>query len=66
MKTLVETKAERRRWLGNIPEPAIGTNDVVIRVRYTGIGESEGVVLRTAKLVVYPRPRKTSPFRTGI
>jgi threonine dehydrogenase-like Zn-dependent dehydrogenase len=39
------TKAERRRWLKNIPEPAIGSNDVVIRVRYTGIGESEGVVL---------------------
>jgi threonine 3-dehydrogenase len=44
MKTLVDSKAERRRWFKNIPEPAIGINDVLIRVRYTGIGESEGVV----------------------
>jgi threonine 3-dehydrogenase len=44
MKTLVESKAARRRWLENIPEPAIGINEVLIRIRYTGIAESEGVV----------------------
>jgi D-arabinose 1-dehydrogenase-like Zn-dependent alcohol dehydrogenase len=41
---LVESKAERRRWLENILEPAIGSNEVLIRVRYTGVAESEGVV----------------------
>jgi threonine 3-dehydrogenase len=37
MKALVKSKAQRGLWLENIPEPAIGINDVLIRVRYTGI-----------------------------
>jgi threonine 3-dehydrogenase len=37
MKALVKGKAERGLWLENIPEPAIGINDVLIRVHYTGI-----------------------------
>jgi threonine 3-dehydrogenase len=37
MKALVKSKAERGLWLEDIPEPAIGVNDVLIRVRYTGI-----------------------------
>ena len=37
MKALVKSKAERGLWLEDIPEPAIGINDVLIRVRYTGI-----------------------------
>ena len=37
MKALVKSKAERGLWLQDIPEPAIGFNDVLIRVRYTGI-----------------------------
>jgi hypothetical protein len=49
------TKAEHRRWLENIPEPAIGTNDAVIRVSYTGSARVKGVVLTTAKLVVFLR-----------
>ena len=37
MKALVKSKAERGLWLEDIPEPAICVNDVLIRVRYTGI-----------------------------
>jgi len=37
MKALVKSKAERGLWLEEIPEPATGINDVLIRVRYTGI-----------------------------
>ena len=37
MKALVKSKAEPGLWLQDIPEPAIGINDVLIRVRYTGI-----------------------------
>jgi threonine 3-dehydrogenase len=37
MKALVKSRAERGLWLEDIPEPAIGINDVLIRVRYTGI-----------------------------
>jgi threonine 3-dehydrogenase len=37
MKALVKSKGERGLWLEDIPEPVIGVNDVLIRVRYTGI-----------------------------
>ncbi|MGB8538215.1 MAG: L-threonine 3-dehydrogenase [Acidobacteriaceae bacterium] len=37
MKALVKSRAQRGLWLENIPEPVIGINDVLIRVRYTGI-----------------------------
>jgi threonine 3-dehydrogenase len=37
MKALVKSKAERGLWLEDISEPEIGINDVLIRVRYTGI-----------------------------
>ena len=37
MKALVKSRAERGLWLEEIPEPEIGINDVLIRVRYTGI-----------------------------
>jgi threonine 3-dehydrogenase len=37
MKALVKSRAERGIWLEEIAEPAIGINDVLIRVRYTGI-----------------------------
>ena len=37
MKALVKSKPERGLWLEEIPEPAIGINDVLVRVRYTGI-----------------------------
>lgn len=37
MKALVKSKAERGLWLEEIPEPTIGINDVLIRVRHTGI-----------------------------
>jgi threonine 3-dehydrogenase len=37
MKALVKSRAERGLWLQEIPEPAIGINDVLIRVHYTGI-----------------------------
>ena len=37
MKALVKSRAERGLWLEDIPEPVIGINDVLIRVRYTGI-----------------------------
>ena len=37
MKALVKSKAERGLWMEDIPEPSIGINDVLIRVRYTGI-----------------------------
>ena len=37
MKALVKSKAERGLWLEEVPEPALGINDVLIRVRYTGI-----------------------------
>ena len=37
MKALVKSKAEPGLWLEDIAEPAYGINDVLIRVRYTGI-----------------------------
>ncbi len=37
MKALVKSKAEPGLWLEDIAEPVIGINDVLVRVRYTGI-----------------------------
>ena len=37
MKALVKARAERGLWLEDIPEPAMGINDVLIRVKHTGI-----------------------------
>ena len=37
MKALVKSKSEVGLWLEDIPEPIIGINDVLIRVRYAGI-----------------------------
>ena len=37
MKALVKARAEPGLWLEDVPEPAIGINDVLIRVRKTGI-----------------------------
>src|ERR1035441_3608311 len=37
MKALVKSKAERGLWIEDIPEPAMGINDVKIRVLKTGI-----------------------------
>jgi threonine 3-dehydrogenase len=37
MKALVKSRAEQGLWLEDIPVPEIGINDVLIRVRYTGI-----------------------------
>ena len=37
MKALTKSKAERGLWLEEVEEPGISINDVLIRVRYTGI-----------------------------
>jgi threonine 3-dehydrogenase len=37
MKALVKSKAKPGRWLEEVAEPEVGTNDVLIRVRHTGI-----------------------------
>lgn len=37
MKALVKTHAERGLWLQDVPEPSVGINDVLIKVRKTGI-----------------------------
>ena len=37
MKALVKSKAERGLWLEEVAEPAMGINDVLVRVTYTGI-----------------------------
>jgi threonine 3-dehydrogenase len=37
MKALVKARAERGLWLQDVPEPAVGLNDVLIKVRKTGI-----------------------------
>jgi threonine 3-dehydrogenase len=37
MKALVKTKAERGIWLEDIPEPRVGHNDVLIKIRRTAI-----------------------------
>lgn len=37
MKALVKSKAEKGLWLTNVPEPKYGINDVLIKVRKTGI-----------------------------
>ena len=37
MKALVKSQAAKGLWLEDIPEPSIGINDVLIRVRYAGI-----------------------------
>ncbi len=37
MKALVKSKAEPGLWLQDVPEPAVGINDVLIKVHKTGI-----------------------------
>jgi threonine 3-dehydrogenase len=37
MKALVKSKPEPGLWLEDVPEPAVGINDVLIKVRKTGI-----------------------------
>ena len=37
MKALVKAKAEPGLWLLDVPEPAVGINDVLIKVHKTGI-----------------------------
>ena len=37
MKALVKSRAEPGLWLEDVPEPEVGINDVLIRVRLTGI-----------------------------
>ena len=37
MKALVKARAERGLWLQDVPEPEVGLNDVLIKVRKTGI-----------------------------
>ncbi len=37
MRALVKTRAEPGLWLEDVPEPELGINDVLIRVRRTGI-----------------------------
>ena len=37
MKALVKAKAEPGLWLEDVPEPAVGPNDVLIRIAKTGI-----------------------------
>ena len=37
MKALIKSKSEKGLWLGDIAEPTIGINDVLIRVLMTGI-----------------------------
>jgi len=37
MKALVKSRAERGLWMEDIAEPTVGINDVLIRVRHTGI-----------------------------
>ena len=37
MKALVKSKAEKGIWLEDVPEPEIGINDVLIKIRKTGI-----------------------------
>jgi threonine 3-dehydrogenase len=37
MKALVKSRRERGLWLEDVPAPEYGINDVLIRVRYTGI-----------------------------
>ena len=37
MKALVKRQAAEGLWLEDVPEPEIGINDVLIRVRKTGI-----------------------------
>jgi threonine 3-dehydrogenase len=37
MKALAKSRSERGLWLEDVPEPEYGINDVLIRVRYTGI-----------------------------
>jgi threonine 3-dehydrogenase len=37
MKALVKSKSEPGLWLEDVPEPTVGINDVLIKVRKTGI-----------------------------
>ena len=37
MKALIKKKAEQGLWLGDVPEPKIGINDVLIKVKKTAI-----------------------------
>ena len=37
MRALIKAKAAEGLWLEDVPEPEMGINDVLIRVRKTGI-----------------------------
>ena len=37
MKAIVKSKAEVGLWLEDVPEPEIGINDVLIKIKKTGI-----------------------------
>jgi threonine 3-dehydrogenase len=37
MKAPVKAQAERGLWLEDVPEPDVGINDVLVKVRKTGI-----------------------------
>ena len=41
MKAIVKSKAEQGLWLEDVPEPTIGINDVLIRMKRTGICGTE-------------------------
>src|SRR5882757_7657707 len=37
MKALIKERAEQGIWMGDLPEPTIGPNDVLIKIRKTAI-----------------------------
>jgi len=37
MRALVKSRAEPGIWLEDVPKPAIGPNDLLVRVHYTSI-----------------------------
>src|SRR5437867_3584058 len=37
MRALVKSRAEPGKWMGDVPKPSIGANDLRVRVRYTSI-----------------------------
>lgn len=37
MKALVKSRREPGIWLENVPEPKVGPNDILIRIRKTAI-----------------------------
>ena len=41
MKAIVKSKAEPGLWLEDVPEPTDGINDVLIRIKKTGIGGTD-------------------------